>query len=260
VEATISPPAYWSSVAIAAIGCATVCVAARRLPGPWTIWAARAIGLLLLADAVSYSVMLVVQDQWSWRTSLPLALCNMGVLVATAACWWRVPLLVEITYFWGLAGTLQAIITPDLNVGFPHLVFFQYVVGHTGIVLAALFLVVGMRLAPRPGAVKRVYLITIAYTAFVGLVDGLTGADYMFLSQPPSEWTLLRLLGPWPWYVVSSAAVALGLFLLLNLPFWWSRRRHTIAARSTADAADTAGTTGTTDTARRAQDPARAHA
>ena len=103
------------------------------------------------ADAVSYSVGLVVQGTWSPKTSLPLALCDVGVLVAAAACWWETALLVELTYFWGLAGTLQAVITPDLNVGFPHLVFFQYVVGHVGIVVAALFLVVGWASSPGGG-------------------------------------------------------------------------------------------------------------
>jgi hypothetical integral membrane protein (TIGR02206 family) len=226
VEATVSPQAYWSCVVIAAIFCVVLCVEARRRPGTWTIVTARAIGLLLAADAVSYTVAQVEQGQWSWKSSLPLALCNVGVLVAAVACWWRIALLVELTYFWGLAGTLQAIITPDLNVGFPHLVFFQYVLGHTGIVLAALFLVVGLEIEPRPRAVPRVFAITAAYTAFVGLVDGLTGADYMFLRSPPVEWTLLRVLGPWPWYVVSAAGVGLVLFLALNSPFWWSRRHR----------------------------------
>ena len=87
---------------------------------------------------------------FSPTTSLPLALCNMAALVAAAACWWRTALLVELTYFWGLAGTLQAVITPDLNAGFPHLVFFQYTVGHLGIVVAAVYLVVGLGLVPRP--------------------------------------------------------------------------------------------------------------
>ena len=225
-DATVSPQAYWSCVTVAAISCVALCVAARRRPGAWTVLTARVIGLLLGADAASYIVAQVVHGQWSWKSSLPLALCNIGVLVAALACWWRVPSLVELTYFWGLAGTLQAIVTPDLDVGFPHLVFFQYVVGHTGIVLAALFIVTGMRIEPRPGAVPRVFAITAAYTAFVGLVDGLTGSDYMFLRSPPAEWTLLRVLGPWPWYVVSAAGVGLVLFLVLNSPFWWSRRHR----------------------------------
>ena len=70
-----------------------------------------------------------------------------------------------------------------------------------GIILAALFLVVGMGIRPRPRAVLRVFGITVACTAFVGLVDAVAGADYMFLRQPPADWTALRLFGPWPWYI-----------------------------------------------------------
>ena len=229
IPATVSPTAYWGFVAAGAVVCAGLCLGARSHPGGWCLVTARVMGTLLLADAVSYSVALAVDGTWSARTSLPLALCDVAVLVAAGACWWRTPLLVELTYFWGLAGTLQAVVTPDLNTGFPHLVFFQYVVGHVGIVVAALFLVTGMRLTPRRGAVARVFVLTAAYTAVVGLVDGLTGANYMFLRAPPGEWTILRLLGPWPWYVVSTAGVALALLLLLDLPF---RRRdgHRIRA------------------------------
>ena len=115
-------------------------------------------------------------------------------------------------------------LTPDLSVGFPHLVFWQYVVGHLGIVFAASFLVFGLGIVPRRGAVLRVFALSVAYSALVGLVDALTGANYMFLRQPPGEWTLLRVLGPWPWYLFSAAVVALVLFILLDVPFWSGRR------------------------------------
>jgi hypothetical integral membrane protein (TIGR02206 family) len=224
VPAVASPTAYVAAVVLGTALCAGLCVAARRRPGPWTVVAARLIGLVLLADAVSYVLALVVAGTFSWSTSLPLALCNVTVIVAGVACLVVDPLLVELTYFWGMAGTLQGVLTPDLGVGFPHLVFFQYVVGHVAIVTAALFLVVGMRIEPRPGAVRRVFAITVGYTALVGVVDAVSGADYMFLRKPPGEWTLLRVLGPWPWYVVSAAGVALVLLVLLDLPF--RRRRH----------------------------------
>jgi hypothetical integral membrane protein (TIGR02206 family) len=224
VTATVSPPAYWSAVVLAAAACVALCLAARHWPGPWRITVARVIGAALLADAIAYTVGEITGGTWTAKGSLPLALCNVAVLVAAAACWTRTPLLVELTYFWGLAGTLQAVITPDLNVGFPHLVFFEYLTGHLGIVLAALFLVVGLGIHPRRRAVPRVFAITAIYTAFVGLVDGLSGADYMFLRTPPAEWTVLRLLGPWPWYVVSAAAVALVLLVLLDMPFWAERK------------------------------------
>jgi hypothetical integral membrane protein (TIGR02206 family) len=98
------------------------------------------------------------------------------------------------------------------------------VVGHLGIVAAAVFLVVGLRITPRAGAVRRVLIVTAVYTAAVGLVDAATGANYMFLRQPPSNWTLLRLLGPWPWYIPATAGVAVVLVLVLDAPFRW--RRH----------------------------------
>lgn len=221
--AVVSPAAYWSVVVAAVLGCAALSYAARRRPGPWRRYVAWGIGAALAWDVIAYSVGLGIAGTWSAKTDLPLALCNAGVVIASLACFVQAPLLVELTYFLGLAGTLQAVLTPDLSVAFPHLVFFEYLIGHLGIVFAAVFLVVGLDLAPRKGAVPRVFVIAACYTALVGLVDGVTGADYMFLRSPPREWTLLRLLGPWPWYVVSAAVVALVLFTLLDLPFRHSR-------------------------------------
>ena len=222
----VTPVPYLAAVLIALATGIALCVGARRKPGRWTVVAARLIALALVSDAISFVVSELAAGTWSPKSDLPFALCDAAVLVAAAACWWRKPRLVELTYFWGLAGTLQAVITPDLNAGFPHLVFFQYLGGHLGIVLAALYLVIGLRIAPRPGSVATTFVITLAYTAFVGLVDALSGANYMFLRRPPGNWTLLKLLGPWPWYIVSAAGVALVLLAVLDLPFWFDRRRH----------------------------------
>jgi hypothetical integral membrane protein (TIGR02206 family) len=234
--AVVTPGPYAAAVCLAAVTITGFCVAARRHPGRWAFVAARVLGLLLLADAVSWITGLALGPSFSPRTDLPLALCNMAILVAAGACWWRIPLLVELTYFWGLAGTLQAVITPDLNVGFPHAVFFEYLGGHLGIVAAALYLIVGLRLTPRHGAVLRIFAVTVAYTGLVGIVDYAANANYMFLRRPPSNWTLLKLLGPWPWYILSTAAVALVLFTLLYMPFV-HRSRGRIPAQSSASGA-----------------------
>ena len=173
----------------------------------------------------------LVEGNWSVQASLPLALCNVALVVAAVACWSpRWPLAVELTYFWGMAGTLQAVITPDLTAGFPELEFFQFVVAHIGIVLAALYLVIGLQLTPRTGSVVRVFTITVGYTALVAAFDWMTGSNYMYLAAPPRNATLLSVLGPWPWYLVSAAGVALGLLVVLDAPF---HRRRRDAARRT---------------------------
>jgi hypothetical integral membrane protein (TIGR02206 family) len=221
-----TPLAYWLAVAIGAVICAALCIGARRRPGPWVTWAARAISVVLVADAITFVTTPLVDGTWSARTSVPIDLCDVALVVAAVACWrpkWQ--LAVELTYFWGLAGTLQAVSTPDLSAGFPHVTFFEFVVGHLGIVMAALFLVIGLRCVPRPGSVVRVFAITVAYTAFVGIVDAATGANYMFLRAVPSHTSLLSVLGPWPWYLLSAAGVAAVLLLILDAPFRVIRSR-----------------------------------
>jgi hypothetical integral membrane protein (TIGR02206 family) len=179
------------------------------------------------------------------RSSLPVDLCDVALVVAAVACWQpRWQLAVELTYFWGLAGTLQAVSTPDLSADFPSLTFLEFVVGHLGIVVAALYLVIGLRRGPRAGSVVRVFAITAGYTAFVGCIDGLTGANYMFLRAIPSHTSLLSILGPWPWYLVSAAGIALVLFVVLDAPFRYQRAVRSRASRPESQLAPTTTVSG----------------
>lgn len=211
---------YWVAVAIGtAIGVAA-CGAARRFPGRTATWIGRGISLILAADAVAFLLRPIIDGGWTARSSLPLDLCDVALVLAAISCWhprWR--LGVELTYFWGLAGTLQAVATPDLPVSFPDLVFFEFVVAHLAIVIAAAYLVVGLRLRPRRGSVPRVFAITVAYAVFAGILDWLTGGNYMYLRHVPAQSSLLSFLGPWPWYIVGAAGVAVVLLLALDAPF-----------------------------------------
>ena len=65
-------------------------------------------------------------------------------------------MLVEITWFWGLAGTLQGLLTPDHPILFPSYDWLEFYTDHIGVILAACWLVVGLGLHPRPRAALRV--------------------------------------------------------------------------------------------------------
>jgi hypothetical integral membrane protein (TIGR02206 family) len=203
-------------IAIVVVGTALV-VAARRRPGPWI----RVLAVVLVVDEVSWWVFLATGggEPGQRAQPLPLQLCDVAILIAAAALWTRSQLLAEVSYFWGLAGTLQAVVTPDLPQHFPSFPYFQYYVAHGGVVIAALVLVVGLRLHPRRFAVVKVAGLTIAYAAVVGVVDALTGADYMYLRAKPPGPTLLDLLGPWPVYMLSAAVIGFVLFAILDSPF-----------------------------------------
>ena len=211
--------------AIAAVAAALV-AAARLRPGDWTKMAARALAAILVAAEVGWWIYLAVTGagEAELATALPLQLCDAAIFIAALALLLRTQLLVEVTYFWGLAGTMQAVITPDLPQHFPSFPFFQYYVAHGGIVTAALFLVVGLGQWPRRDSLLRVLAITIAYVLVVGAIDAATGSNYMYLRSKPASGSLLDLLGPWPWYIAWAALVGIALLVILDAPFRWLSR------------------------------------
>jgi hypothetical integral membrane protein (TIGR02206 family) len=213
------------TVGVIAVCIASLVVAARQRPGAWTVTACRALALLIVVNECGWWVWLGLQHTWSASYALPLQLCDVVAFVSAAALWFRHPLLVELTYFWGLAGTANGLVTPDLQVHFPSYLFLQYFIAHGTIVAAALLLVVGLKITPRRGAVLRVLAFTVALAALDALVNLLTGGNYMYLRHAPAVPTLLDLMGPWPWYIVAATGVAVAIFLVLDLPFYVRRRQ-----------------------------------
>jgi hypothetical integral membrane protein (TIGR02206 family) len=202
--------------------------AARWWPGPWTLHAARVLGLVVITDEASFWMWLWLHHTWSAGYALPLQLCDLAAIVSWLALWLRTPMLVELTYFWGIAGTANGLITPDISDPFPSFGFLQYFILHGGIVAAALFLVVGLKITPRRGAVLRVFGLTACLLVFDAIANLLTDGNYLYLERTPGVRSVLNLLGPWPWYIPAAAVVALALFMLLDEPF----RRGRIRRRS----------------------------
>jgi len=200
-------------------------IAARVRPGRWITVVSRILAVMIAGAEPSYWVSEIMHGTWSVRYDLPLQLSNASELVAAAALWWPKAVLVELTYFWGLGAVLQALATPDFQQHFPDPAYFRFYVSHGGVLAAAIFLVAGLRITPRPGATRRVFLITIAFTAFAGLADLLTNGNYMYLRVKPAAGTLLNFMGPWPWYIASGALLAIVFLSALNAPFWFARRR-----------------------------------
>lgn len=203
---------------LAAIGCGTALVSILCRRG---LIPARASRLFL-----GYGLACNELVWWMFRYShegihlgnLPLQLCDITVWSAVVSCLTLTPAVVEFTYFSGLAGAGMALLTPDLWSPWPSYPAVYFFIAHGGIVVAVSLLVFG-RIAPlRPGALRRAFAALLAYAAAVGAFDATFGTNYMYLRRKPAGATLLNALGPWPWYLVAGAALALGLFWLLWLP------------------------------------------
>jgi hypothetical integral membrane protein (TIGR02206 family) len=158
---------------------------------------------------------------------IPFHLCDIAAITGGFALLFRKPLLASLTYFWGLAATIQGLLTPAITVGFPHWPFVMFFVHHFVIVGTALYLPIVEGWRPKQPFWKsplEVYVWSLGYLAFAMVVNRILGTNFGFASHRPPNPSLIDYLGPWPWYLVSMSVIALILYLLLALPFAGSRR------------------------------------
>lgn len=181
-------------------------------------------GLLLAMPLVTASAVAWI-GPFDYQTALPLHYCDIATIAGGIALLTRRPLAIEFVYFFGLAGTLQGLLTPSLQVDFPSPRYFHFFVIHGGVVITALHLVWNRSLHPRIGSVGRMLLATFIYTILVGSVNWLLSTNFGFLCSKPPNASLMDHLGPWPWYILSLFGLAALFYTLLDLPFWKERRR-----------------------------------
>ncbi len=190
--------------------------AARRQRGEWTASLARVLALVILAGWAGEYLADALHGTWSIRFTLPLQLTDVISLTAILALWTRRVWLVELVYYWSFTASLQATLTPDLQTSFPHILYFTYFIYHVGAIVASAFLVFGLEIYPRHGAVWRTFGATLAWAAVAGLGDVITGGNYGYLAWKPTHASLLSVLGPWPVYIAGGAAVGLVLMLIVE--------------------------------------------
>ena len=152
------------------------------------------------------------------REYMPLHVCGITVFAVVVMLVFRRQTAYEIAYFWGLVGATNAVVTPQLEFGYPQYRFFQYFIAHGGIVAAALFATWGLGLRPTGRSVLRVFvLLNVLAVVLVG-VNLMLGSNYMFLCRPPVTQSPFFFL-PWPWYLLFLDGIALVLFYVLFIPF-----------------------------------------
>lgn len=223
-------PAHLTVLALTVLVPAVLAWLVRRPGG--AAWQ-RPIAAALAAVLVANQAVLAwqgVQNGLPWTDWAPMQLCDWVTFLCAAALLRPRQQLFELAYFWGLAGTLQAVLTPDLAYGFPHPYFFAFQIAHAGIVVAVLYLVLGVGRRPWPRSILRAFLWIQVYLAAAALVNVAFGTNFGYLRAKPARASLLDLLGPWPWYIVTLEALALVLFTLLYLPFLLADWRTSRAA------------------------------
>lgn len=186
------------------------------------------IASILLLNNISEHLYNYSIGYWNLQQNLPVHLCSVTnilciVLLINYKQW-----IAELVYYWGLAGGIQSLLTPEFTIGMGGYNFYSYFINHGGLILVVAYMIVHYEFVPRPKS----WLWTLGYTqllAFgVGIVNYLVNANYMYLSQKPAVKNPF-IIGDWPYYILVLEAVALLHFWVFYLPFHRINKRKLAA-------------------------------
>ncbi|MEU0316988.1 TIGR02206 family membrane protein [Nocardioides sp. NPDC006273] len=155
---------------------------------------------------------------------LPIHLCDLAWMAAAVALWTHHAYPTALTCFWGLTLTTQGVFTPDV-MDFPDVSYFTFWGQHLVIVLAAVYLVFGLKLLPRWRDYGWAVATTAAWAAAAYVLNLVIDANYGYLRHKPESASMLDLLGPWPVYILNEILLVAGIWALITLGLrTWARQ------------------------------------
>ncbi|ULH28907.1 TIGR02206 family membrane protein [Leptospira weilii] len=185
---------------------------------------------ILILNYLVYIIYRIDSGHWEIRYDLPMEFCNWAMVVTAIALFTHNRTFAELSYFWVMSGSINGVISPDLQVTFPHIYFFIFFIAHSGLVIASLYLVFGLKLEPRPWAILRAFLYSQIFFVTAFVVDYALDGNYGYMMAKPSAGSALDFLSEWPYYLIQMQIIGVGFFLLLYLPFYWTNRKERLLA------------------------------
>lgn len=169
---------------------------------------------------IAWTSIKIMRNDFDVKSDLPFHLCNLMALLMPLLSFTRKRLLYEILLFWVFAGTIQALITPDLSNGFPHYTYFKYWFAHAGVIVFMLYATVIYKLRPDLKSIVKSFLALQLYVVFVFIINLILDSNYFYINRKPDAATLLDFFGDWPYYIIVAELVLIPFFFIIYLPFY----------------------------------------
>lgn len=203
-----------------------VFIARHKQMRNWTKPMSWVLATVLLVNELIYIGGAISKGLWHYSWGIPLQLCDLAIFAVVFSLFIHRQFIWELAYFWGLGGTLQAVLTPELLVTFPEYIYIKFFLTHGCILVGVIYLSAGLGRPITFQSVKRVWLITNIYALFIGIVNWLAGTNYLYLCHKPSQASLIDHFGPWPFYLFGLEIALIFSLLVYYLPYYIAGRLY----------------------------------
>jgi len=184
----------------------------------------KCLGYFVSLTVFVFHIHLIVKGNYSLVTDLPLFLCSFMALFIFVFTNTRKYWLFEVLLFWIIAGTSQAVITPDVPIGFPSLSYLRYWIAHLGLLIIIFYAIFVFKMKPTLKSVFKSFFAIQIYMFFVFGINYFLGANYSYLNKKPGSASVLDYLGDWPIYLLMVETFLIPYFLIIYLPFFIAKK------------------------------------
>ena len=185
------------------------------------------LAAVLILDESAWHLWNITTGQWTVQQLLPFHLCSILIWLSAYMLITKNRRIYEFAYLLGIAGALQALLTPDAGMwGFPHFRFFQVIISHGALVMSAVYMTVVEGYRPTWESVKRVLVGSYFYALHVWVINDIVGSNYLFIAHKPETASILDVLPPWPLYVPIVLALGVSFIFIFYAPFAIKYKLH----------------------------------
>ena len=165
------------------------------------------IGILLLFRFAFLHGYMLGMGHWDIVSSLPFHLCGISslacifiMLYINSETKYNQPIF-EYLVLLGIPSGLHSILTPEFIHGWDGFYFPEFYISHGAIFFVPLYLTIVFNYKIRSDSWKTAFRNILMLVPFVGLINYLIGANYMYLCKSPIADNPLLLTNKWPYYV-----------------------------------------------------------
>jgi hypothetical integral membrane protein (TIGR02206 family) len=177
------------------------------------------VSLFVSLVVIVFHLKKALLDNYSIQEDLPLYLCSLLAVIIPIHSYYRRFWMFEILVFWIIVGTLQGVITPDIEIGFPSFDYFRYWVVHLGLLVIIGCEIIVFKLRPKWQSVLKSFFAFQIYIALIFGLNKLLDSNYGYLNEKPKSASILDYLGDWPYYVFKADVILLVAFVVVFLIF-----------------------------------------
>lgn len=173
---------------------------------------------------VSRQIWAISMGNYLWSEMLPLHLCGIQIFLMPLMIKTRLPLLKNFVYLTAFPGALAALLFNEtVFYKYPmfHFQSVQTFVIHTLIMIVPIFMMFFDNFRPRLKYVLPSIGLLGLIAVFDGVVNAVTGGNYLFISSAPADTPIAWIadVTGWPGYIPIMIILVVIIWLILIIPF-----------------------------------------